>query len=283
MADQSKAPGTEPADRPAEPLVELPPACAALRVTLYARADGEKLGAVDEKAVREHLKVCGDCAAEFRRAGEFTTKIGNLLGSLKPPSDLKRRVLDRIGAASPRRKLILGIAGLAAVAILGVIVLSRGGVEPVMRISHVRGRVRVLRSTGAGWRPRRGAADVRAGERLDLADGATAKLSFTEGVVELEGPARVQVEVDGDGFVRIHLLRETRMKSEIFGGGFVLLRIWHCELRTAGAEFSLDVDATGEGELAVAKGGVSVRDAKGVRAVKAGEKTRLVQFAGPDG
>jgi len=250
-----------------------------VRATLYAKADGEKLTAAERGALEAHVGRCPECAAEFRRASEFTTRIGELLGSLRPPVDLGRKVLDRIGADSPRMRVALGATALAAVLAAGLVLLALAGREPVMEIGQTRGDVRVLVAKGLRWEPRAGASGVRARERLSLGEGAYARLTCREGTVELTGPALAQVEVEREGFMVLHLLRRTRLSAAIANAGFFQVRIDRCAVRAGGSEFDLDVDPAGAAELRVRAGRATAVDASGTRSVGPGETARLAQPA----
>lgn len=185
---------------------ELPPACAAVRDALYRRVDKEDLAPAEAAALDAHLAACEPCAAELRRAGEFSTHVSRLLGGLRPAADMRRKILDRIGPLAGRRKTVIGAAALGGVALVGLLVLVLAGARPVARILRSEEGTRVLVHSAAGWRARPGAADVMPGERVEVADDG-AELDAAGARIALEPGALVQLARSASGWPVVHCIR----------------------------------------------------------------------------
>jgi len=269
--------GTTPSEPP------LPPECAALRGALHRRADRadcEKLTAPEAKALDAHLEGCDECAAELRRAGEFSTHVSKLLGGLKPPHDIRRKVLGRIGPLGGRRRMVIGASALGAVAVAAVaaIVLSRGG--PLARVTSTDGDVKVLAFSGGEWRPRPGAKGVRASERVEVAPGGSATLVVGAGKVAVVGPALVQLEPsDTRDALAVHCISEASLYVLARGEGLIELVAGAVRVEVADARMRLEVAPGGGCRLDVVVGEARATDASGERVVKAGETATLAQPA----
>jgi hypothetical protein len=258
----------------------LPPECAALRGALHRRADGEELAASEAKALDAHLAACDECASELRRAGEFSTHVSELLSGLKPPCDIRRKVLDRIGPLGGRRRIVIGAVALAAVALAGIAALVFSGGGPLARVTSTERGVEVLAFSGGEWRVRAGARDVRASERVEVAPGGTATLAAGAAAVVLTGPAHVQLEpADAPGVVAVHCIRETSLLARAEGRSLIELVAGGVRVRVSGARVGLEVAPDGGCKLTVVTGEARATDAAGKRTVKAGETVTLAQPA----
>jgi ferric-dicitrate binding protein FerR (iron transport regulator) len=280
VAEQATPP---PAAAPDGPAPALPPACAAVRDALHRRADGEELAPAEAKALDAHLGGCDDCAAELRRAGAFSTHVSKLLGGLKPPDDIRRKVLGRIGPLGGRKRMVAGAAALAGVALAGVAALLLSREAPAARIASADGQVRVLAFSGRGWRSRAGAREVRRGERVEVARGGAATLAVGAGEVVLTGPTLVQLGPADEGVpegVAVHCIRETSLSVSASGGTPIELVAGGVRVEVAGARVGLKVSRDGGCRLEVLKGEVRATDASGERTVGEGEKVDLAQPAG---
>ncbi len=261
----------------------LPPGCAAVRDALYRRADGEALSPAEAAALDRHLEGCESCAAELRRSGEFSSHISELLGGLRPPGDIRRKVLDRIGPLGGRRRTVTGAAALAGVALVGLVALVLSGGKPLARVAAGEGEVRVLEFSAGEWRVRTGAREVRRGERVELAPGAAATLAVGESEIELGGPALVQLAKSATGRPVVHCIRRTKLSARVDVGARLEVRAGEVRLVTEGTEgaegtdFTLDVAADGGCRLTVRAGEVRAADASGERRVEAGETAVLAQ------
>ncbi len=275
MAEHATPPTTP---GPAQPA--LPPECGALRGALHRRADREELTPSEAKALDAHLTTCDECASELRRAGEFSTHVSKLLSGLKPPIDIRRKVLDRIGPLGGRRRMIIGAAALGGVAIAAVAVIVLSRAAPLARVTSTEGDVEVLAFSGGEWRARAGARDVRASERVEVAPGGTATLAAGAAAVVLTGPAHVQLEpADAPGVLAVHCISETSLLARAEERSAVELVAGGVSVRVSGARVGLEVAPDGGCRLEVVVGEARVMDASGGRVVKAGERVTLAQPA----
>lgn len=269
------------------PTPALPRACAAVRDALHGRADGEELVPSEAKALDAHLAACESCAAELRRAGEFSTHVSKLLGGLRPPDDIRRKVLGRIGPLGGRRRMVVGAAALAGVTLVGLAALVLSRERPLARIASADGEVRVLTFSGGEWRPRAGAKDVRASERVEIAPGGTATLVNKTSEVRLTGPALVQLEhAKGSGKfhprdkVAVHCIRATSLSAS--ASDMIAFELVAGGVRVAVIEASVRLAVAPDGgcRLTVLAGEVRATDASGERTIKEGETATLEQPAG---
>jgi hypothetical protein len=271
------AEGTTPS-LPAEPA--LPAECAAARDALYRRAEDEELKPDEAKALDEHLAECDDCAAELRRAGAFSTNIAKLLSGLKPPADIRRKVLGRIEPFGGRRRMIIGATALGAVALVGVAVIMLSREAPIARIASADGDVSVLAFTGREWRQRAQAVYVRGAERVEVAPATTATLKIASSKVVLAGPALIQLERTDAG-VAIHCIHETSLLVSVPGLDPVEIVAGGVRVVVTGASASLKVSSDATCRLEVREGEVRATDASGERTIKAGESAILAQPGKP--
>ncbi|MHC4199026.1 MAG: zf-HC2 domain-containing protein [Planctomycetota bacterium] len=267
---------------PAAP--DLPAACAEIREHLYARAEGESLPGSAARMLDEHLSVCEACAAEFRRAGEFTTRISRLLGELRPGPEMRKKVLDSIEPVVRSRRgagsLRAGVAALVAALAAGLVLLALAGEEPAARVEDASGPVRVLTFSGGEWRLRAGPdipSEVGFGDRVELGAGGLAALAIRGSRLRFEGPALVQLQRGPDVLPVVHVLRRARATVEAAGPETLVIEAGDVRLEAKDARFVLDVDSTGECDLGVISGEVRAHDADGNRAVGPAGRSRLRQ------
>jgi len=257
----------------------LPPGCAAVRDALYRRADSEDLAPAEAKALDAHLAECRECSAELRRAGDFSSHISELLGDLKPPRDIRRNVLNTIGPLGGRRRTVIGAAALAGVALVGLLVLVLSGGAPVARIASSDGDIQVLAFSGGEWRARARWGNVRRGERVVAAPEATATLEVGPCVVELVGPALVQLERT-DVAAEIHCIRETSLLVSAPRGASIEIVAGAVRVAVTGASVGIKVAPDGGCRIEVFEGEVRATDASGERTVKKGDTADLAQPGG---
>jgi len=257
----------------------LPRGCAAVRDALYRRADGEDLAPAEAKALDAHLAECGECSAELRRAGDFSSHISELLGELKPPRDIRRNVLNTIGPLGGRRRTVIGAAALAGVALLGLLVLVFSGGAPVARIASSDGDIEVLAFSGGEWRVRASGGDVRRGERVAAAPEGTATLEIGPGVVELVGPALVQIERPAGSTkgATIHCIRETSLLVSFPRGALIEIVAGDVRVVVASASVGLKVASNGRCRIEVFQGEARATDASGDRVLRKGDTADLAQ------
>jgi len=254
----------------------LPPGCAAVREALYRRADGEDLAPAEAKALDAHLAECGECSSELRRAGEFSSHISELLGDLKPPRDIRRNVLNTIGPLGGRRRTVIGAAALGGVALVGLLVLVLSGGAPVARIASSDGDIQVLAFSGGEWRVRARGGDLRRAERVEAAPGATATLDVGPGVVELVGPALVQLERTEAG-AAVHCIRETSLLASSPRGASIEIVAGAVRVVVADASVGIKVAPEGRCRIEVFSGEARATDASGDRVLKKGDTADLAQ------
>jgi hypothetical protein len=232
----------------------------------------------------EHLSVCEACAAEFRRAGEFTTRISRLLGELRPGPEMRKKVLDSIEPVVRSRRgagsLRAGVAALVAALAAGLVLLALAGEEPAARVEDASGPVRVLTFSGGEWRLRAGPdipSEVGFGDRVELGAGGLAALAIRGSRLRFEGPALVQLQRGPDVLPVVHVLRRARATVEAAGPETLVIEAGDVRLEAKDARFVLDVDSTGECDLGVISGEVRAHDADGNRAVGPAGRSRLRQ------
>ena len=287
--EASALPGMPAGAAPEEP--SLPAACAEVREHLYARAEGESLPASAARMLDEHLRVCEACAAELRRAGEFTTRISRLLGELRPGPGMRRKVLESIEPRGGAGRLRAGVAALVAALAAGLVLLALAGEEPAARVEDASGPVRVLAFSGGEWRARAGPdipGEVGFGDRIELGAGALAVLVVRGSRLCFEGPALVQLQRGPDVLPVVHVLRRARATVETAGPETLVIKAGDVRLEAKYARFVLDVESTGECDLRVISGEVRAHDADGDRAVGPGALARPTESpahtgAGPAG
>lgn len=236
---------------------ELPQACAAVRDSLYARAEGQEIAPEDAAALEAHLAACAECAAERSRLNRFTTDLSDLLRTLKPAVDLRKKVLAKIEVRSERHGVARAAAALGAAGVFAAVVLLAGGPRQVARLAGVVGAPRVLRLVEGALVAQAGAGGLRNGDRLCLAQGDGATLVMPSCATHLTGPGLVQIEKDPAGGMRLHVLDETRLTVDAREGAFEI-RAGAISVYASGASFALEVDRTGTCAVRVARGHVEV-------------------------
>jgi len=259
---------------------DLPAACAEIREHLYARAEGESLPGSAARMLDEHLSVCEACAAEFRRAGEFTTRISRLLGELRPGPEMRRKVLDSIEPRGHAGSLRAGVAALVAALAAGLVLLALARGEPAARVEDASGPVRVLAFSGGEWRLRAGPdipGEVRFGDRVELGAGGLATLAMRGSTLCFQGPALIQLQRGPDVLPVVHVLRRARATVETAGPETLVFKAGDVRLEAKDARFVLDVDTTGACDLRMISGDVRAHDAEGNRAVGPAGRFRLRQ------
>lgn len=273
-------PAIEPRAKDEGERSDLPPPCAKVREHLYVHAEGENLPARDLAALEAHLGECEACAAEFRTAGKFTTEISRLLGALRPSGKMRRKVLETIEPRGGSRRPWAGVAALAAALAAGLVLLAVAGERPAARIEDPSGSVAVLAFSGAEWRIRPGAREVRPGDRVELRAHGRVLLALREGKLHLDGPALVQLERGREGATVVHVLREARASLDVAGGKGLEIRIGGARLVAREARLTLNVEPTGACELRVLSGRVAAYDGDSERAIVAGAGRTLKLDAG---
>jgi len=254
----------------------LPPECAAVRDALHRRADGEELTPPEAKALDSHLEACEECASELRRAGEFSSHISELLGHLKPPRGIRDNVLSTIGPLGNRRRTIIGASALAGVALVALLALILSHEGSVARITRALGPVSVLAFSGGEWRPRPGAEDIRASERLAVERGVSVELDLELGRIELVGPSLVQFESTDTGMA-VHCIRESGIFASVSDGGTVEIVAGEVHVSVGDGEIVLKVAGNGVCHLKVHSGSARATDASGERTVEEGGYAKLTQ------
>jgi ferric-dicitrate binding protein FerR (iron transport regulator) len=254
--------------------------CEALRGLLYARADSERLPGPEERRLDRHLEACEACAAELRRAGEFTSRISGLLQGLRPPEDLGRKVLQRVEADAPRSRLPWGAGALAAATVAGVVLLALAGERPVGTLGAAEGEARVSRHSGGAWRRRPAAREVFAGERLDLAAGARATLVLEAGELRLAGPGSFLIERGEGGEVALRAAGGPGVEAEVRSGPALVLRFGEVRLRAARAGFTAAADGSGGVAVTVRRGSVEASGPGGTRTLEEGPTVSFGSIGG---
>ncbi|MHC5057841.1 MAG: zf-HC2 domain-containing protein [Planctomycetota bacterium] len=260
----------------------LPPECAALRGALHRRADREELTPSEAEALDAHLGGCEECVSELRRAGEFSTHVSKLLSGLKPPDDIRRKVLGRIGPLGGRRRMIVGAAALGGVALAGIVALVLSRPDPLARLSSTGSGVNVLAFSGGEWRSRSWARNVYASERVEATLGRAAILETKAGTIAVAAPALVQLEQAGSGdpdAVAVHCIRESSLLIHAPGGGSVKIVAGEVGVLVSKGSVVFKVLPDGRCRLEVQAGDARAVDASGERTVSEGETATLAQPA----
>ena len=97
---------------------DLSESCATVRDLIYASAQSEDLSPENARVMESHIAECAECKAERKRVRNFTTNISDLLHSLKPDDNLRRKVLRKIEVGAEKKQAWRPIAASTPLIIL---------------------------------------------------------------------------------------------------------------------------------------------------------------------
>jgi len=189
-------------------------------------------------------------------------------------SDLDGWLAERHGMPTVRRRWpgrVLFVAGLAAAAVLAVVILRPTSPPSIAVVAAIEGDVQRLYG---GQTTLTVGAELPAGAQVLLADGARAQLRVGGAIIDLLGGSRLTLPAIAAGDIALHAGRihvQVDPAAAIKPGVVTA----HALIKVTGTRFTVAVDAFGS-DLLVDEGTVNLTAAGVTRAVPAGSRTRVI-------
>ena len=259
---------------------QLPPECGRVRDLIYARAEGEELSDEDLAALEVHLAECEECKAEQRRVRTFTTNISDLLRTLRPAQDLRKKVLDKIESTAERRRTWKPFAALGASVFLALVVLIASRERPSAMVTASSGSPRLMRVADGEHREESLTPSLRRGDRLRLAAGDSVTIETGDCALVLTGPSLAQFDWSARSPCSVHLLAESNLDATA-GKTLLTVVIGQLSVRSANARFEISARRNGSCSLSVKSGQAFVNSPLGNTRVRSGVTVAMNQDGSP--
>lgn len=247
--------------------------CDECRDRLQDLVDGE-LSAAEKAALDAHIGGCAECAEMHRRLAKFTTTMVKAAQPLRPGSDFSSKVMQRFeeskaelervppsAAGLPQATRSYPVwpfaAGIAALVLISILFLFRGGEPSLGKITRNPQAAQVLKYVNGGWIEQTGDPTIRSGNRILATQSAGTPVGFGfEGGrglrVFLRSPSAVHLELRLGQIVLIPMDEAPgRIRLVTDGAPGAPEQVVRVSLRKAWVEVKLadrnEVDVTPEG------------------------------------
>ena len=241
---------------------DLSESCATVRDLIYSSAQGEELSPEEARSLESHIDECADCMAERKRVRNFTTNISDLLHSLKPDENLRRKVLRKIEVGAEKKQAWKPIAALAGAIVFALVVLLLGREQPSAAIRAYSGTPKIHRAVAGKFQSIPFTSELINGDRIELAEGESVCVIVDGCSVELTGPSRAQLDTSSSSVFEIHLLAESNLIAES-NDTALIIHMGDVSVRASHASVEVTVDASGGSRIAARNAYVSVHSPRG--------------------